>query len=226
MAFHYSPNIVTNGLILYVDSANTKSLSGSALKDLAGKYGTLALSGTTYVNEAAGVLSFNGLVGSSASTTGTVAQTQEMTFDFWFNRTASTGANNIVLSIGGTPFFSFRSTNDFVFSYNTTSGASTTQQFLTSPLTYSNGVWYNVTCTLLRSNTTSISIMYVNGVSVASITAVNNSISIPGVLKIANFGSGSSTFNGKISNVKIYERVLNATEVLQNYNAIKSRFGF
>jgi hypothetical protein len=32
-------------------------------------------------------------------------------------------------------------------------------------------------------------------------------------------------FNGRISSVLIYNRVLTATEILQNYNATKSRFG-
>ena len=32
-------------------------------------------------------------------------------------------------------------------------------------------------------------------------------------------------FNGKISQVSIYNRALSATEILQNYNATKSRFG-
>jgi hypothetical protein len=32
-------------------------------------------------------------------------------------------------------------------------------------------------------------------------------------------------FNGKISNTKIYNRTLSASEILQNYNATKSRFG-
>ena len=31
-------------------------------------------------------------------------------------------------------------------------------------------------------------------------------------------------FNGKISNIQIYNRALSASEVLQNYNALKGRF--
>ena len=31
--------------------------------------------------------------------------------------------------------------------------------------------------------------------------------------------------NGKISNTQIYNRALSASEVLQNYNALKGRFG-
>ena len=32
-------------------------------------------------------------------------------------------------------------------------------------------------------------------------------------------------FKGNISNLQIYNRALSATEILQNYNATKSRFG-
>ena len=36
---------------------------------------------------------------------------------------------------------------------------------------------------------------------------------------------GTEHFQGKISCVSVYRRVLTATEVLQNYNALKGRFG-
>jgi hypothetical protein len=35
---------------------------------------------------------------------------------------------------------------------------------------------------------------------------------------------GTQVFNGNIANVQIYNRELTAQEVLQNYNALKSRF--
>jgi hypothetical protein len=42
----------------------------------------------------------------------------------------------------------------------------------------------------------------------------------------ANYpGSGSRFFNGNISQVSIYNRALSASEVKQNFNATKSRFG-
>ena len=36
---------------------------------------------------------------------------------------------------------------------------------------------------------------------------------------------GDDGFNGKVSNVKIYNRALSSGEVQQNYNALKGRFG-
>jgi hypothetical protein len=38
-------------------------------------------------------------------------------------------------------------------------------------------------------------------------------------------GSVNAAFNGDIGPVQIYNRALSASEVLQNYNALKSRFG-
>jgi hypothetical protein len=37
--------------------------------------------------------------------------------------------------------------------------------------------------------------------------------------------SADSMFQGNLSKLKIYNRVLTASEVLQNYNATKGRFG-
>lgn len=43
--------------------------------------------------------------------------------------------------------------------------------------------------------------------------------------RIAAYSEDTYVFNGKISNVQIYNRVLSDSEILQNYNATKSRFG-
>ncbi|MAO22815.1 MAG: hypothetical protein CMJ25_18860, partial [Phycisphaerae bacterium] len=44
-------------------------------------------------------------------------------------------------------------------------------------------------------------------------------------VRISAYNNASNTFNGKIASVNIYNRVLSDDEVLQNYNAIKNRFG-
>jgi hypothetical protein len=41
----------------------------------------------------------------------------------------------------------------------------------------------------------------------------------------ANTSSGLNPMTGNIASVQIYNRALSASEVLQNYNATKSRFG-
>jgi hypothetical protein len=39
-------------------------------------------------------------------------------------------------------------------------------------------------------------------------------------------GNSLRPFNGKLGSLKIYKRVLSATEVLNRFNATKSRFGY
>ena len=90
------------------------------------------------------------------------------------------------------------------------------------------GVWVNVIGTYDGSE----SKIYVNGTlsgtSNSQPDEVNRSVS--GTMKntaVPREISDSATntdFNGKISNIQIYNRALSASEVLQNYNALKSRF--
>jgi hypothetical protein len=63
MSFHYSPKIVTDGLVLYLDAANTKSYVGSGvtIRDLLGisSAGTL-INGPTYSSAFGGYLNYDG----------------------------------------------------------------------------------------------------------------------------------------------------------------------
>ena len=67
---------------------------------------------------------------------------------------------------------------------------------------------------------------YLNGVSKSTHTPSYSNTS--SFFKIASRGSGltgvNQPLNGKISSSKIYNKALTASEVLQNYNATKSRF--
>ena len=38
-------------------------------------------------------------------------------------------------------------------------------------------------------------------------------------------GGGYPYFNGNISQIQIYNRALSATEILQNFNALRGRYG-
>ena len=68
---------------------------------------------------------------------------------------------------------------------------------------------------------------YINGGSKESNSAIPNNIkasSAPTRLA-ANSQTGSERWLGKIYSVRIYNRVLSDTEILQNYNVMRHRFG-
>ena len=69
-------------------------------------------------------------------------------------------------------------------------------------------------------------IWYINGAQVGLIAQTGNITTQVSNVYVGQFSSGGfSTFNGSISSTKIYNRALSPQEVLQNYNAQKSRFG-
>ena len=86
----------------------------------------------------------------------------------------------------------------------------------------SNGVWMNVAATY--DGTTPL--IYVNGVSQTLTGQITAAAGVANKCYIGRIAySTPYYFNGKIANVKIYNRALTSTEVLQNYNATKDRFG-
>ena len=132
--------------------------------------------------------------------------------------------------------------NGGVITFGTGSGEQYSLWFFTSPSRFAFGTnWpssfeYGPTTTALSSNTwyhvttTFISgawKIYLNGVldnsgsfNVSSLPVVSNAYLTLG----DNHPGGQEYLSGKIANVKIYNRVLSATEISQNYEAVKTRF--
>ena len=87
--------------------------------------------------------------------------------------------------------------------------------------TLSTNTWYNAAVSL--SNTAEAKI-YLNGVLDGTGT---NTLATPtsNVLFVGKTGSVDEELHGNMAQVTIYDRALTAAEVLQNYNALKDRFG-
>jgi len=84
---------------------------------------------------------------------------------------------------------------------------------------FANVVW------VVHGSNNSNHAIYVNGVSQ---TMINNGGAHGGTAgwQIASNGNGGEYWPGNIANVSVYNRTLAAAEVLQNFNAQKSRFGY
>jgi hypothetical protein len=92
---------------------------------------------------------------------------------------------------------------------------------------FSPNIWYHIVGTHLRTSGSSALNIYVNG-SLLSGSTVNPTNTVNDNSTAVSIGSrysnGTSPWNGKIANVKIYTKTLSAAEVLQNYQAQKSKF--
>lgn len=228
MSLSHSPSIVTNGLTLCLDAANTKSYSGSGTDwtDLSGNSnnGTLT-SAPTYSSDNRGFFNFNGT--SQYVDLGNKFNINAGTAALWFivdNNITTTNALNYRL-FGKTSDFEFRFANTVSDGVNFGSlqgDLGGTNTVRTSQRNWTANQWYYATLTW--NQTSNVSNIYVNGVLDG--TGVAGSITTQ---TTDNFNIGRSGTRGylagKISLFKLYNRVISAEEVLQNFNAQRGRYG-
>lgn len=229
MGISRGKSIVTDGLVLALDAANKKSYpgSGTTWTDLNGngRNGVLT-NGPTFSTTNVGIITFDGINDKILlnDTLDTALTTQYWTADIWFN-IDSTYAGYDAMIGNGYPFQLY--INDGKVKAWLSSNASSGVYFLnsmTSTQTISVDTWYNLI--FVRNGTNYY--YYINGVLDQSATSNTNVCAAANQnAQIGNLWDVNDTFvwDGDISNVKIYNRALTATEVLQNYNATKDRFG-
>jgi hypothetical protein len=229
MAFANGGYIVTNGLVLALDAADRNSyVSGSTTWN--------DLSGNNMVASMSGSVPFSGSLVQGAFTFGNNASfimpensalnTQTPTVEIWA-RTNATGQNGFWFEKGNvnTQYSLFQEGSNITWRQFFSNLGSINS--LTVPAaTYINTVnWFQVIGTF----TSGVRRIYVNGVLAASdaqtgTIGTNTNGSSIGVFGGFN-GSRGYYYNGSISTVKVYNRALSASEILQNYDAQKSRFG-
>ena len=193
------------------------------------------VNGVSYSSDAGGSLVFDGVDDEVSSNT-FYTMSSGMTWDIWVKRTSDGNIFNMMMS-NFLPYMAFRGTgsgsdiNKCHVTYRTVTGGTTTQRNLyTTGATFSNNVWYNFTYTLLYDlqNQLATAKIYVNGVFNTSSSNYSDSINQPSVgsrLRLGNYTSNQYPFPGNIAILLLYERVLSDSEVLQNFNSQKSRFG-
>jgi MSHA biogenesis protein MshQ len=150
-----------------------------------------------------------------------------ITLSAWIYQTTTAGYKNIITKEGAT--------NDLDYGLTTSPNGNLYFWFhngsfriheTTTNIINSINTWYNVVSVFDDTNNTVK--MYVNGVLIynqpenTSLLAHSNSKLFVGWRN--QFISGQA-FSGRISQVQLYNKALSDSEVLQNYNTLKSRFG-
>ena len=229
--------IITDGLVLRLDAANNNSynryISPTIWNDISGNGNN-----GTLVGPSGGYPSYNSANGGSISFDGT---------DDYLNcepSTYLTGLINITASIWVKPLILPGLTYQYYPTITRYSGSngwdlsySRDKNFLfggreiagdgnylgtTSISTYELNTWNNVVGTKSGNNWR----IYVNGILQNSFTGGTGTV--PFDAKNLRIGAASFNLvfsNISVSNAMIYNRALSSTEILQNYNATRARFG-
>jgi hypothetical protein len=213
------PNITTDGLVLALDAANTKSYpgSGTTWTDLSGNgnNGTLT-NGPTFNSANGGNIVFDG-TDDVAVITGNAIVTGTGDFSlcsFVKRNTTDASADYICgnYGVGNNGLELYYYANKVYFYM---AGV-----YVTSNVNINDMKWHFV-CGVRISGVAQI---YFDGIFDTSGAA---NVSIPGVNPFT-LGNGynytSEALNGNIASCYVYNRALSASEILQNYNSQKSRF--
>jgi hypothetical protein len=236
---YFSPRIVTSGLVLAMDAADKNSYRGTGTSwlDLSGNNNTGTLTnGPVFSNTNGGSITTDGIddyinLGNAVSIK---MGTSNFTISTWVKILTQTGvatfkgvitSKQAAAAAAGYGFYWNNSVNKFLWS--TANGSSSSEIFTTNTWSSLVNVWANIV--MIRQNgATNNGHFYINGVyeSLASAATVLN-VDTTTNMTIANVADFYSDywFKGTYGITQIYNRSLSATEVLQNYNATKTRFG-
>ena len=215
MAVNYQKKIVTDGLVLCLDATDIKSYSGTGTTwyDRSGNGNNGTLGNTEYNNGAIVFNKSNSYVRAGSPSTPSY---NTFTYNAWIYSTNNNGYRTII----------DQGNDDWLLTVNN-------GQIICYDPTFNSGYfinlnqWYNVSITHVNGGPV---LFYVNGSLVY--TSSNTSITHT---SFSYFGIGAGMYldgspdpevwSGNISQASIYNRALSQSEILQNYNAQKGRYG-
>jgi hypothetical protein len=228
------PAVVTNGLVLNLDAGFTPSITSLPTNIVGGSYGSYKpvwydvssggnngslINGPTFSSTNGGSIVFDGVddyVSGSCSLTG-----QNITVNLWCYPT-TTGVNKTPLTNmiydGTTTGYAIQQRSGGYFWV--VIGSWGISGDVVDGIPYTVNQWINL---VLTYNGATIS-AYKNG-SLFGTTPSTRTFSAGSLVIGAGERAQSEYFQGNIPIAQIYSRALSAAEVLQNYNALKGRYG-
>ena len=243
MALHHNPRIITSGLVLALDAGDVNSYPGSGTTwyDLSGNGnhvtlyngptfadGTLTGNGTNEYGRTNNTLNLTGL--SAITVISTWKQTSTTAGGMVYEHTSTWNTNNDYegVSYGGFGLYTnsngtgtVANMNHHQLRGNVGYGGSNT----TSPNTAT--FQHYTTIHNFAAAGASETLVYINGAFADDSYGTTDNTSTFGddYLYLWSRGGSSAWSTNSLGFLQIYNRILSAKEILQNYNATRTRFG-
>lgn len=235
MSIGYNPSIYSTGLTFALDAGNKRSYGGSGTTwyNLLGNPNATLTNGPTYSSSNLGFFNFDAVddwadATLSAGLTGTGSWTMEAWFkvngapsnvlyqNVIMDTDATGGSGNMIaVDWGG---YHGGSQNQLLYTSRPSTGGSYTT--LLGPI-LTQGIWYQAI--VVRNGITDTK-LYSNGTLQATY-AGNIPTATQPLIRLARWTDGTNYANVSISVSKIYDVALTADQVLQNFNALRGRYG-
>lgn len=225
-------NVDTTNLTMMLEPQNYTG--GSAWVDVTDNGYIAGLNGgVTYSSSFGGYFDFDGVddtMSISDNTNLQLSTTQARSFQVWFNI-------DTLPASGFMPIFGKLSSSygfdghyaaiqsDGKIRFVTNGGS--IAKINTTTATYTTGTWYFLTCISQITSTSNSTKIYINSTEVLSDAHGTDTYSENNDFYLGYIGSGVSSqyLDGKIGAVYVYSNALTASQVLNNFNATKTRFG-
>lgn len=215
MALSHSPQIVRDGLVLYLDPANVKSYpgSGTTFFDLSKTLNATLVNGVTISNN---LIVLDGVNDYINTNTDSFDLSASITYEFVVRLSTITQNKVLIGKYDG-------SAPDMWI------GVNSGNQYLSAGY-YGLGTNFVITDNVFRhyvitrdvSNT--INKLYINGILITTNWTVRTNPR--GNLMIGKFGvSANFYFPGDLGFIKIYNKALSESEIKQNFEATRGRYG-
>jgi hypothetical protein len=219
MGLAHSPRIATDGLILCLDAGNNRSYlgSGTEWRDLSnrGNNGTL-VNGVGYNSSNQGSLVFDG--SNDYVSIQNITTSKSCSICIWFKENAPTAWSDVLTFQTGDDATASRLERHGVvpYQYNWYRGG-----FVTGTVLFSHSIdkYDYIVLTFDATNAT----CYKNGLQTAQ--SVSSDFGTASTIHFGKRLTGTEYWKGNMSSIQIYNRSLSATEVAQNFNALRGRYG-
>ena len=226
--------IITDGLQLRLEPQLTASYpgSGTSTYDLSSNHYTATLvNGVAYSTDRAPSFGFNGASNYRYINTGQYLSYETFTLSSWFKSSITTTYQMLFSKeqVAGSPwnYRMFLGITDGRLYADITNG---TTASLAGSTNLCNGVWHNAV--FVRSVALDTLYLYVDGALITSVadgttgTMANNQNCWIGLSAFTGASpTGSYPVNGQIGQSLIYNTALTATQVKQNFNAMRGVYG-
>ena len=225
MGFSRGPKIVTDGLVFAVDAGSKKSYSGSgtSISDLITKLDGTLLNGASYSTENGGTFLLDGSNDYISTGVFDMGTPSDITLECFIRFNGSLDSNDRKVM-----HYDKTATTNAVFQLRKGDTAGrikyqhhdgSTWHTLNLDNAIESDTWVHIVVTQIANNAT----IYKNGqfaktsgMGYLDWTNANN--------LLIGYRAAAEYWKGDVALMKIYNRALSAEEVLQNYNATKSRF--
>lgn len=241
MGFHHNPDSVISGLVFAVDAANSKSYTSIAApwRDLTrNKYSMTFANSPTYSSANRGSIVFDGVNDTCTANEDFANNLTAMTVCAWVKTSAAVSSVYPVPIVtkcavyepaaaeGAGWMLLLRNNGSTSLTFLIQNGNATLYNEAVASFSVTNdGLWHHVAAVLYTFEA-QIDLYQDGQLLITSISGTGGISTISTTTKV-RIGStiGSGFFNGSVSGVQIYNRDLTASEIKQNFNAARGRYG-